>query len=261
MFEVNLRGTKFSSSSTAVQHLLENLSKKNQTEILADGSYSLDRNPLIFHYILDFYCEGEFHLPRNICPVQAQKEMEFWMIPMKEIPFCCYETLHDDKQTEYKAIILDEGSSEGKHLFTLERTVYSSSCSLTNIRSKLLHALNHPLESWLGKIWLFIVAVFTAVSITVFLLESSALYRVLRSGHPNNKTYELFGHNKKLLKIMITKTSYEIAFAELLSNTVLIFDFLLRFSISRKKKQFCKRLQNILEFMTEMIIYACGIFD
>lgn len=111
------------------------------------------------------------------------------------------------------------------------------------------------------QIWLFIVAVFTAVSITVFLLESSALYRVRRSGHPNNKTYELFGHNKKLLKIMTTKTSFEMAFAELLSNTVLMFDLLLRFSISHKKKQFCKKPQNILEFMTEMIIYGFSIAE
>jgi uncharacterized Zn-finger protein len=154
MFEVNLRETKFSSSSSAVQHLLEKLSKNNRAEILADGSYYLDRNPLIFHHILDFYCEGEFHLPKNMCPVQAQKEMDFWMIPMKDIPVCCYETLYDDKQAEYKTIILeDDGGSEGNYPFKLEPAVSSNTSSLPNIRSKLLHALNSPLESWLGKVY------------------------------------------------------------------------------------------------------------
>jgi hypothetical protein len=48
MFEVNLRGTKFTSNSLAMKHLLENLAGNNRAEILADGSYYLDRNPLIF---------------------------------------------------------------------------------------------------------------------------------------------------------------------------------------------------------------------
>jgi hypothetical protein len=155
MFEVNLRGTKFSSTSTELQHHLEILSKDNRAEILTDGSYYLDRNPLIFHHILDFYCDGEFHLPRNICPVQAQKEIEFWMIPMKEIPVCCYETLYDDKQAEYRVMIQeDEGCSEEKYPFKFEPTVRCRTSSVTDIRSKLLHALNSPLQSWLGKVTL-----------------------------------------------------------------------------------------------------------
>jgi hypothetical protein len=71
----------------------------------------------------------------------------------------------------------------------------------------------------------------------------------------------MFGHNKKLLKIMTTKTSFEMTLAELLSNTVLMCDLLLRFSISYNKRQFCKKLQNILEFLTELIIYGYALYE
>jgi hypothetical protein len=110
---------------------------------------------------------------------------------------------------------------------------------------------------------LFIIALFTAVSITVFLLESSALFRVQRSGQPNNQTYnnELFGHNKKVLNVVTTTVYLEITIAELLSNTVLMCDLLLRFSIGHNKKQFCKKLQNILEFLIDIIIFSYTITE
>ncbi|XP_062584627.1 potassium voltage-gated channel subfamily C member 3-like, partial [Saccostrea cucullata] len=253
MIEINLRGTKFSTSSSSVQNILEKLSMCGRAEILADGSYYLDRNPLIFHHILDFYTEGEFHLPRNICPLQARKEMEFWVIPFSEIPVCCYETLYDDKEAEYKAIGLLE--NEVRHQMD-DYNVIKSKSPKSSVRDKLLYALNFPLQSLLGKIWLFVVAIVTAASIAVFLLESSAYFRVQRMGQPTNKTIQLAGNNQKFYKLLVTKTAKEMAFAEIFSNTVLTFDLILRFIISPMKKQFCKRPQNILELLTELVIFT-----
>lgn len=49
--QIDLRGTIFVSRSLALQNTLERLTAKNLAEIISDGHYYLDRNPLIFHHI------------------------------------------------------------------------------------------------------------------------------------------------------------------------------------------------------------------
>lgn len=41
-----------------------------------------------------------------------------------------------------------------------------------------------------------------------------------------------------------------------LSNTILTFDLILRFSISHQKKRFCRKPLNIIEFMIEILIFS-----
>lgn len=50
--------------------------------------------------------------------------------------------------------------------------------------------------------------------------------------------------------------SPEMAVVELLSNTILTFDLILRFSISHQKKRFCRKPLNIIEFMIEILIFS-----
>lgn len=106
------------------------------------------------------------------------------------------------------------------------------------------------------QVWLLVVALCTAISITVFLLESSAVFRVERNGQINNITIEMFGDNPKAFKMATTGMSLEMAVVELLSNTILTFDLILRFSISHQKKRFCRKPLNIIEFMIEILIFS-----
>ena len=105
------------------------------------------------------------------------------------------------------------------------------------------------------QVWLLIVAVFTVMSIAVFLLQSTTVFRNQRPGQPSNQSLELYGHNPKVLGIATTIVSPEMAFVEILSNTVLVFDLVLRFSISHRKKKFFRKPYNFLELLTEMVIY------
>lgn len=66
----------------------------------------------------------------------------------------------------------------------------------------------------------------------------------------------MFGDNPKAFKIATTGMSPEMAAVELLSNTILTFDLILRFSISHQKKRFCRKPQNIIEFMIEILIFS-----
>lgn len=132
---------------------------KNSAEVISDGNYYLDRNPLIFHHILDFYSEGRFHLPRNICPIQARREVEFWGIPLTEVPPCCYETLYGDNESELKAIsALEEEINEVEEKYNQMKRQHDTpgSFSWIAIRYKLVHALNFPMQTLLGRVSLHV---------------------------------------------------------------------------------------------------------
>lgn len=153
--QIDLRGTIFVSRSLAMQNTLERLIAKNLAEIISDGHYYLDRNPLIFHHILDYYSEGHFHLPRNICPIQARSDVEFWGIPLTDVPPCCYETLYGDNESELKAIsALEEEINEVEEKYNQMKRQHdtSGSFSLIAIQYKLVNALNFPLQSLLGRV-------------------------------------------------------------------------------------------------------------
>lgn len=157
--QIDLRGTIFVSRSLALQNTLERLTSKNLAEVISDGNYYLDRNPLIFHHILDFYSEGRFHLPRNICPIQARREVEFWGIPLTEVPPCCYETLYGDNESELKAIsALEEEINEVEEKYNQMKRQHDTSGSFSwiAIRYKLVHALNFPMQTLLGRVSLHV---------------------------------------------------------------------------------------------------------
>lgn len=81
---------------------------KNLVEIILDGYYYLDRNFLIFYYILDYYFEGYFYILRNICFIYVWSEVEFWGIFLIDVLLCCYEILYGDNEFEFKVISVFE---------------------------------------------------------------------------------------------------------------------------------------------------------
>ena len=51
--------------------------------------FYIDRNPYIFHCILDYYTTGELHLPDAFCSGQVKGELEYWGIGSQHISPCC----------------------------------------------------------------------------------------------------------------------------------------------------------------------------
>ena len=49
----------------------------------------VDRNPYIFHCILDYYITGELHLPDALCSGQVRGELDYWGIGAENIAPCC----------------------------------------------------------------------------------------------------------------------------------------------------------------------------
>lgn len=155
-FNISLRGTQFITSSISVRDLLDKLSKEEHAEIKTNGDYFLDRNPVLFHYVLDYFSGRKFHLPKGICAIEAREELEFWMIPVDAVPNCCYEVLFDDNLSSYEEIEkLEQHLTNG--VLPEERIVVSNN-KLQNIRNTLNKAAADPFSCLLGKVnYLFIL--------------------------------------------------------------------------------------------------------
>lgn len=158
LYRINLRGKEFISSSELLREFLQNLVKSNLAVIRQNGEIFVDRNPMIFYNVLDYYSGDGFHLPKNICPIQALKEVEFWKIPSKDIPSCCYEVLYDEHEAQYNSIenfdsdLKTQANQTVSPLYVEKKT----KPSLERLRFRLLEAHTHPFSTWSGRVGYFL---------------------------------------------------------------------------------------------------------
>lgn len=149
-FSISLRGTKFVTSSTSVQEFLDKLSNEGHAEKKANGGFFLDRNPVLFHYVLDYLSGRKLHLPKGICAIEAREELEFWMIPVEAVPNCCYEVLFDDNLSSYEAI--DNTEQNLIHGILPDEEKVVSTSKIQKIRDTLNKAAIDPFSNLLGKV-------------------------------------------------------------------------------------------------------------
>jgi hypothetical protein len=152
-FNINLRGASFTTNSVSAKDFMDNLARDGRVEATSAGNYFVDRNPVMFHHVLDFWSGRTFHLPKGICAAQAREEIEFWAIPLDAVPKCCYEVLYDDNLSSYEAIEnIEESLGFGISPMGKE-TEYRS--KIQKIRNSLKKAAAHPGSSLLGKVSIF----------------------------------------------------------------------------------------------------------
>ncbi len=110
--KLNLRGMRIEVDSTTVSQRcpgsrLSRLIQKELTDIkeldgdnfrknLTEREFYLNRNPVIFHNILDFYQSGQLHVPSSICASQILDELSFWEIDPEQLAFCCYKRASEE---------------------------------------------------------------------------------------------------------------------------------------------------------------------
>jgi hypothetical protein len=70
-------------------------------------SYFFDRNPIIFQSILDFYRDGQMHIPHDVCARQIGKDLIFWQLSLSKLADCCKKHYKDvlDEIESYEAIV------------------------------------------------------------------------------------------------------------------------------------------------------------
>lgn len=113
--------------------------------------YFIDRNPMVFHFILDFYDRGELHLPKTLCAGSIKNELKFWEIHENVLRSCCWKTrYHDEDDSEAYAMIDDLDfkvkpesimNNEGMNILKHER----------RLRYNIWRILQKPASSILGK--------------------------------------------------------------------------------------------------------------
>ncbi len=111
MMRLNLRGIRFEVDSTTVtqqcpgsrlSRLIQNESKnaKEQEDDKgrnqAEKEFYFNRNPVIFHGILDFYQSRQLHVPSSVCASQILDELAFWEIDPEQLAFCCRKRVFEE---------------------------------------------------------------------------------------------------------------------------------------------------------------------
>ena len=92
----NIRGTRFLVSRATLEQVhvlpsrLTSLDAENEYWDKCLNEFYFDRNPHIFGSIVDYYANGEMHLPENMCVFAVKKELEFWDLDADVLASCCW---------------------------------------------------------------------------------------------------------------------------------------------------------------------------
>jgi len=99
LFRLNLRGTLFVTSRQTMSkapvssplHALDITSHRYNS---INEEYFFDRNPEIFHQVLDFLSTGKLHIPRHFCTESMREELRYWGIPHGHVEKCCWKSFY-----------------------------------------------------------------------------------------------------------------------------------------------------------------------
>ncbi|XP_052285088.1 potassium voltage-gated channel protein Shaw-like [Dreissena polymorpha] len=87
MVRLDISGTMFRTKKSTLQKIptsrLANIKDSCEEYDRKSGIYIFDRDAVSFRYILNAYINGELHAPKDVCPNQFRRELDFWDIPIK----------------------------------------------------------------------------------------------------------------------------------------------------------------------------------
>ncbi|KAK3091117.1 hypothetical protein FSP39_017237 [Pinctada imbricata] len=113
--KLNLRGTVFYTNSVKFKafpdsRLAKLTSSTTPYHANKDEIY-FDRNPALFHYILDIYDKGTLHLPSNVCSSMIKGELDYWQLRKDIVAKCCLKYLYqDDDDVRFFFVCLMSGT-------------------------------------------------------------------------------------------------------------------------------------------------------
>ncbi len=102
--KLSLRGTQFDVDVNDLHRLpdskLGTLAKKYEDINNSQTTIYFNRNPRLFHNILDFYESGNLHFGSDTCAATIQQELEFWGIPEHCLSPCCHRRYTEQLQED-----------------------------------------------------------------------------------------------------------------------------------------------------------------
>lgn len=111
--KINVGGQLFQTYDSTLQNVpstrLADLDTTSPFYDEESKTYFFDRNHVVFQCILDFYRDGEMHLPRDVCPRQIEKDLVFWQLNYSSLSACCKTYLENAiSEIEAREMLLEE---------------------------------------------------------------------------------------------------------------------------------------------------------
>ncbi|CAC5421837.1 KCNC1 [Mytilus coruscus] len=98
------------------------------------NSYFFDRNPVLFHYILDYYKSGQLHIPHNVCYRLVESELAYWQIEYSEMTDCCKKVVEDDFAEFASEESLQQEFNVRQHIYSSQTKQVTKNISNWRIR-------------------------------------------------------------------------------------------------------------------------------
>lgn len=161
----NVSGKRFETWSGTLKRFPDTLLGSEMMERFHNsetGEYILNRDPLIFKYVLNFYRTGKLHCFWGYCHHEFLEELNFYGIPVELVNSCCDDFLRREKTaTQLKS------SSE----MAQSAEVFLSN-SGGSMRERLWYLFEYPQHSFLGRIILYAVGIFILASVVGTVTET-----------------------------------------------------------------------------------------
>ena len=209
---------------------------------LADG-YSLanneiyyDRDPAIFNTLLNFYRTNRLHLLDEICVLDYEEELDFWMVQELRIEICCI-----DKFTARRDAIVEEIAKEKAFGETEEEEEDFGKGYFTKYQKCLWDLMEKPQSSLPAKVLSLISIGLVLVSLIGMCLNT---FKWLQSEDVDGNLVD----NPKL------------ALIELICIAYFSVEFLLRLAGAPQKLAFLKSTMNIVDVAAILPYYITLFF-
>nr|XP_033811846.1 potassium voltage-gated channel subfamily V member 2-like [Geotrypetes seraphini] len=134
------------------------------------NEYFFDRDPIIFHYIVHFYCTGVLWIMDELCPTSFIEEIEYWGIPLSYLQSCCH-SLFKEHQDELKEHLKIQKELQAE-LEPLAQEEHFEGKWLSELRKRIWNLVENPYSSVSAKVISILSSIFVLVSIVAMCLST-----------------------------------------------------------------------------------------
>lgn len=128
--KINVGGQIFEVFEDTCMNILNTKLIKCLVDHRTDQIIFIDRDPICFSAVLNFYRTGRLHTPPNICLAFFEEELDFWGIHEEFLEPCCWRDYHTFKNASNKLKKYSEGRDKNRS--------FSSGKYIMNFKSRQL---------------------------------------------------------------------------------------------------------------------------
>ncbi len=161
----NVSGRRFETWSSTLKRFPDTLLGSEMMERFHNtetGEYILNRDPLIFKYVLNFYRTGKLHCFWGYCHHEFLEELNFYGIPVELVNSCCEDFLKREKTAPQ--LKSSSEMAESAELYLANST--------GSVRERLWYLFEYPQHSLIGRLILYAIGIFILASVVGTVTET-----------------------------------------------------------------------------------------